>query len=416
MKKHVITQNDLKIYFNKQEIGPFLKKIKTPSFLYFEEEIQMRILHFYKEFNKSFKKSSPTICYAMKANSNPTILKIIKELDCGADIVSFGEMQKAIKAKIPVQKIIFSGVGKTRLEIKNALKLSKGKILSFNVESLSELGHILEEAKKSGLKARISLRLNPQVKTKTHKYISTGDLNHKFGLHFKEALKCLNIIKENCNLKLVGLSIHIGSQLSETLSTKLAVSELTKLIDEVNKRNMDLDFLDFGGGVGIDYEESEKPIALKEYFKCIKTALGPYAKNIASGKWKAVFEPGRFLVARSGILVAKVIRTKNNARKYFVIVDAGMNDLIRPALYESYHRIFLYPTRFGKKVLADIVGPICESSDFLANNRKITLPKEEDLVIIADAGAYGRSMGSTYNSRKETIEYLMTKKGTLKNI
>lgn len=416
MKKHVIRQDQNNIYYNKISLGPFLKKIKTPSYLYFEEEILKNINEFKNEFKNNFKGINPCICYAMKANSNAVILKTIQREGCGADIVSWGEMKKAITAKIPVGKIIFSGVGKTKFEINNALKISQGKIFSFNVESVAELWHILAESKKNGINARVSLRLNPRVKTKTHKYISTGDLNHKFGLNFNEAVVCLDIIKKNPELKLVGLSIHIGSQLKEMDSTYKAILELIKLLNEALERNQELEFLDFGGGVGIDYREEEKTVALGAYFKCIKKALGPYALNIESGKWKAVFEPGRFIVARSGILIGRIIRTKNNGKQHFVIVDAGMNDLIRPALYDSYHRIFLHPKRMGPKKLVDIVGPICESSDFLAVKRKMAIPLEDDFVFVADAGAYGKSMGSTYNSREETSEYLITKMGLLKKI
>lgn len=391
------------LYFENKALKEIASSRPTPFYLYSEATLTNN----YKIFSKSAHEAGikdQLICYALKANPNLALLKILNQSGCGADIVSGGELMRALEAGIHPNKIIFSGVGKTELEIKMALNCSDHGIFAFNVESTEELKMINSVAKELGKIARISIRFNPKIKANTHKHISTGNKTHKFGILKSDLMAALNDYSywEHCCL--VGLSVHIGSQLTDLKATKLALNSLFSLANEINKN---LEFIDVGGGLGIDYHESEagKVATIKDYMKLV----GSFAKKF---KCKIVFEPGRILMARTGVLVSRVIRCKTSDKHHFVVLDCGMNDLMRPSLYEAYHKIL--PEHLSDKTplfKTDVVGPICETADCFGTDRLLPMMVADDLVAIADAGAYGMSMSSNYNLRGKIEEVLLSKRG-----
>ncbi len=390
---------DNKLHFEKHNIHSLSTTYKTPFYIYSLPQI----LSNFNQFKNAAIKQGITnhlICYALKANSHSDIIQLLKNQDAGADIVSQGELVCALKNGIDPKKIVFSGVGKTEEEIKIALS---SQIYSINVESTDELETINTIAKQCSLKARVAFRLNPQVKTKTHQYISTGYDNHKFGIISKDIDLALKEKALWTHTDLVGLSIHIGSQLTCLEATKDALYELKELI---NNHQLNLEFIDVGGGLGIPYNPKErKTIAsVDDYMKIIKKCLD---KEINENV-KIIFEPGRYIVADAGALVTKVIRIKQSESYNFVIVDGGMNDFARTALYQAFHNILPSPYRVNSQnISTNIVGPICESSDFFAKNKEMPEIKKNDLLVIGDAGAYGYSMCSTYNLRKKPSEVIL---------
>ena len=390
-----------KLYFEDLNIKIATEKFRTPFYLYSEKELEKNVLEFVSQAKKL--DHDFLICYALKANPNNHLLNLLKEHNIGVDIVSAGELERALEVEIPSSNIIFSGVGKQDYEIGEAL--DKG-ILSINIESIEELRSINRIAKEKGMMANIGLRFNPQVETLTHKYISTGSGHHKFGMSHKEILE---VIKEqqlwsNCNL--IGLSIHIGSQLMELNATARAINKLSDLSQELK---IDFDFLDVGGGLGVDYLHTDCAPAISDYIKVINTNLK--AKNFK----RIILEPGRRLIASSGIFVSKVIRSKSTSGHNFMIIDGGMNDFARPSLYGATHMI--YPSRSnGDTQVYDVVGPVCETADTFASGLELPSLMPNEFLILADAGAYGRSMSSTYNLRKLPGEILYTKEGELLDI
>ncbi|MFZ4714102.1 MAG: diaminopimelate decarboxylase [Bacteriovoracaceae bacterium] len=403
-----LTYKNKSLYFDGVPLKEIAEKKKTPFYLYSEKTL----VNQYKTFISEAKKAGITdhqVCYALKANPNLEILKNLAKLGLGADIVSLGELMRAMQAGIPASKIIFSGVGKTELEINMALKCSEIGVYAFNVESVEELELISQCAQAQNLTARISFRLNPQVHAKTHKNISTGNKTHKFGLLEDDILKAINNPKLWKNCKLVGISIHIGSQLTELKATDQALKKLFALCIKIKQP---LEFIDVGGGLGIDYHESQsgKIATIKDYmglvgkhYKDLINKKVPYLK-----KPRILFEPGRILMARAGVLVTRVIRQKKSDKHQFVVIDGGMNDLLRPSLYEAYHRIL--PENFSPKdklTKYDVVGPICETSDCFGVDRLLPELKTGDLIAIADSGAYGHSMSSNYNLRGKPEEVLL---------
>lgn len=392
------------LHFDGNKIRKIASNKKTPFYLYSKKTLR----YYYKYFEQSAKKNkifSPLICYALKANSNEKILKILKSMGSGADVVSIGELKKALKAGITPEKIVFSGVGKTAEEILFALKCSKKGIYSFNVESIEELDLINKIAKKEKCIARVAFRLNPKVNAKTHKHISTGNKTHKFGILKEDIIEAINLNELWTHVVLVGLSIHIGSQLTELKATVKAIEELSKV---ALKFLTPLEFLDIGGGLGIDYtkEEKLKLASIDKYMEVVSKALEKYYYSQTDHRPRVLFEPGRIIVGKMGVLVAKVIRTKKSDLNHFTIIDAGMNDLIRPALYEAYHEI--YPEKLSKRLIkTDVVGPICETSDCFGSNRKLPDLNANEFIVIDNAGAYGKTMASTYNERKIIQEYII---------
>jgi len=389
------------LHFSGVSIKEVAKKHKTPFYLYSEEILSENYLDF---FHGALEAGlhHPLICFAVKSNSNKEFLKILASLGSGADIVSGGELLRALEAGIPANKIVFSGVGKTAEEIELGLK--KG-VYSFNIESIEELELINTLARKLKKTARICFRFNPEVESKTHKYISTGNKTHKFGILKRDILKTLKNKKYWTHSRPVGLSIHIGSQLLDLRATKKAIERMCALALE---SKVNYEFLDVGGGLGIDYhpEETPKVPKISDYMNMIHQTLEKNYYSQTTNLPRVVFEPGRRISAKTGILVMSVLRNKVSENNHFTILDGGMNDMMRPSLYEAYHEIYPVSKSSRKPILSHIVGPICETSD-LFGTRKIAPMKAGDLVILRDAGAYGYSMGSTYNLRGRPAELLI---------
>ena len=368
------------------------KKYRTPFYCYSLAQLKK---NFYS-FCSAFKAAKPLICFSVKSNSNLALLKELKKMGSGADVVSSGELLKAIKAGISVKKIVFSGVGKTEEEIKLAIKK---KVLLINIESESEANLINKISKRMKKATSVGIRLNPNITGKTNKKISTGGKNDKFGLSYKD---CLNLCKKANNFKNLnfeGISVHIGSQITNVKPFRQVLGVLNKLINETK---INFKFIDLGGGMGISYSNREKKLDLHLYAKQVN-------KFLKNKKTQIIFEPGRFIIANTSALISKVTYIKKNKDKLFIILDAGMNDLIRPALYNANHKIIPLK-KSNKKITGNVefVGPICESSDVFLKQKGFPKIKEGDCVAITDVGAYGMSLASNYNMRPIIAEILVS--------
>jgi diaminopimelate decarboxylase len=386
------------------------KKHATPFYVYSAKTLLSNYLEFYGEAQLAGL-IKPLICFALKSNPNKELLKLLAKEGSGADIVSGGELKRARSAGIPANRIVFSGVGKTEDEIKLALKEG---IYSFNVESIEELELIALLAKKLKKTARICFRINPMVKAKTHKYISTGNKTHKFGLLAKDILKASKNKSLWKHAKLVGLSVHIGSQLLDLKATQDAIMVMGELARKLPQS--DLEFLDVGGGLGVAYhpDELQKLPTTAKYMKVVSDALDKsYYKHFkVKPSTRVVFEPGRRIIAKAGFFVMSVLRQKISDDQRFLIVDGGMNDFMRPSLYDAYHGLLTFKEVTEKKKLVPthVVGPICETSDCFGHHRLLPVLKTGDKIILTDTGAYGFSMGSNYNLRGKPLELLVTGK------
>jgi diaminopimelate decarboxylase len=379
---------------------PYLaKKYGTPLYVYSAGQILDR----YRLFSNAFAHRDHLICYSVKANSNLSILKLLADQGSGFDIVSGGELERILQVnKKAARRVVFSGVGKTAPEIDLALAAG---ILIFNVESESEVALLAERARKRRVRARVALRVNPDVFAETHPYISTGLREHKFGIDITLARRVYQQAKQSRFLDPVGISVHIGSQIQTAEPFGAALEAVANLIPELEVDGIRIKFVDAGGGLGIDYlpgSSAFDPVA----------AMGKYAaaleRSLGGLEVRLLLEPGRFLVAQAGALLARVLNVKRNGAKTFVITDAGMNDLIRPALYQAYHEILpVVQDATSKAAIVDIVGPVCETGDFFARDRSLPEVKEGDLVAILDAGAYGMSLSSNYNTRPRPAEVLV---------
>ena len=370
-----------------------VKKYKTPFYCYSLSQLREN----FQNFSKTFKDVNPTICFSVKSNSNLTLLKELKKMGSGADVVSGGELLKAIKAGINVNKIVFSGVGKTHEEIKLAIKK---KVLLINMESENEANLINKISNQMSRITSVGLRLNPNVTGRTNKKISTGGKDDKFGLVYNDYVSICKKIKKMKNLRLEGLSVHIGSQITKIKPFKKVLNVINKII---NKTNINFKYIDLGGGVGIPYSTKDKKINLKEYARLVDR----FAKNRNA---KIIFEPGRFIAGNTSVLVSKITYIKKSNNKFFIILDAGMNDLMRPALYDAHHEII--PIRKNKKKIfgnIQFVGPVCESTDKFLSKKNFTEIKEGDCIAITNVGAYGMSLSSNYNSRPIIAEVLVNK-------
>ncbi len=395
VKSSPLSYLDSDLCFDNLKIAEIIKNNPTPFYLYSEKSIKESYQHFSQAASIL---PQTTICYAMKANGQLEILKLLARAGSGADIVSGNELRRALEAGIPASKIVFSGVGKTKEEIDYALSQD---IYSFNVESLEELEMINRLAKEKNQTARVSFRLNPKVMAKTHKHIATGDKIHKFGLLEQDILESLNQDIYYSHTKLVGLSIHIGSQLTELEATKKALKALCECALKIPHI---LEFLDVGGGLGINYEKDSATIDINEYMTLIQRELDPYYQK--NPQLNIVFEPGRILIARAGCFVTSIIRNKKTEGVNFMIVDGGMNDFMRPSLYNAYHEIF--PSiDLSEKISTDVVGPVCESTDIFAHERMLPLLKPGQFIAIADTGAYGFVLASNYNLRVKPCQILI---------
>ena len=369
----------------------------TPLYVYSAAQIA----HRFGLFQTAFAARPHTICYAVKANSSLAIMRLLAQQGAGFDIVSGGELERVRKAHKPaLDKVVFSGVGKQIWEIDAALKAN---ILLFNVESEAELYLLAARAEALGKTARFALRVNPDVFAETHPYISTGLSEHKFGIDIKQARAIYRKAAKSKWLDPAGVSVHIGSQIRKVDPFAAALTRVTSLIADLRKDGHNIRYIDAGGGLGIDYGTAEfNPAQQVAHYA---TAL---AKGLGSDPAHLLLEPGRFIVAQAGALLTRVLYIKKNGSKTFVITDAGMNDLIRPALYQAHHEIVPIKQPAGKSTLtADIVGPVCESGDFFARDRTLPAVKPGDLVLLLDAGAYGMSLTSNYNTRPRPAEILV---------
>ena len=368
------------------------KKYQTPFYCYSLAQLRNNFLR----FNNIFKNIKPIICFSVKSNSNLTLLRELRKIGSGADVVSIGELLKAIKAGINSKKIVFSGVGKTKEEIKKAIKK---RILLINVESESEAILINKVSKKLSKKTSIGIRLNPNISGNTHKKISTGSKYEKFGLLYSDCVNLCKKIQKMKNLKLEGLSVHIGSQITNIKPFKDMLSTLDKVI---KRTKIDFKFIDLGGGMGISYSNKEKKLNLKKYSQLVE-------KFMKNKNAKIIFEPGRVIVGDAGVLISKILYIKESANKKFIILDAGMNDLMRPALYNAKHQIIPLK-KTNKRFTGNIefVGPICESSDKFLNQKGFVKIKEGDYVSLTHVGAYGMSLSSNYNIRPTVAEVMVT--------
>jgi len=384
------------------------KIYKTPFYCYSLGQLQEN----YQNLKDSFKGINPLICFSIKANSNIKLLNELKKMGSGADVVSIGELLKAKKAGIKSNKIVFSGVGKTEEEILMAVRK---KVLLINVESENEVNLINRIAKKTSRKVDIGIRLNPNVAGKTHKKISTGGKQEKFGLTQYDFLNLCKKIRKMRNLNLAGISVHIGSQITSVDPFKKVLSIINKII---KKTKINFKFIDLGGGMGISYSKNEKPMNIKKYAKSIN-------KFLNNKDSKIIFEPGRFIIGNAAILIAKIIYIKKSSGKRFIVLDAGMNNLMRPALYDAYHQII--PLKKTNKLLKgniEFVGPICESSDKFSTEKRFQKIKEGDYVGLANVGAYGMALSSNYNTRPLIAEIMVSgskhkiirKRQSLKNL
>ena len=380
-----------KLTIDRFDIGYIARKYKTPIYCYSLKKINNNI----QTLKSCFKKINPLICYAVKANSNLSILKEIKKHNLGADVVSGGELMKALKAGIKPKKIVFSGVGKISEEIEYAVNKN---ILLINAESKSEILEIEKIAKKKKKIVNIGIRLNPNTDAKTLSQISTGKKENKFGVNQKVFLQLVNFVKKSKYINLRCLSVHIGSQI---LNHK-PYQKMLKVVNRILKKsNYNFEYIDLGGGMGIDYDHNNSKLDLKKYSQSIKEFL-------KTNNCKIIFEPGRFLVGNSAVLITKVIYIKEGYKKDFIILDAAMNDLMRPALYGSKHKIMpLNKTKRTSKKSYEFVGPICESTDTFSIVKNFQKLNEKDYLIICDVGAYGMSLASNYNVRPKPLEILI---------
>ena len=382
---------DNKLIIEKINVQDIAKKYGTPTYCYSYARLKKNI----NNFQKNFRSFSPLICFAVKSNTNVNLIREIKKFGLGADVVSKGELMMALKAGVSPKKIVFSGVGKTSEEINFAVEK---KILLINAESESEIREIDRVAKIKKRKVKIGIRLNPNTDAKTLSQISTGKKENKFGVNEKTFFKLVNFCKSSKNIDLKCLSVHIGSQILDYKPYEKMLKVIDRIIHKINHK---FEFIDLGGGMGISYKYEDKKLNYSKYSEIIK-------KFLKKHKSKIIFEPGRSIIGDTGILISKIIYIKKNDSKNFIILDAAMNDLMRPALYGAHHKIL--PSIKSKKKsnkTYEFVGPICESTDKFNTLKNFQELEEKDLIVICDVGAYGMSLSSNYNVRLKPSEILI---------
>ncbi len=391
---HDFEYHEGELYCEKVPVSRIAKEVGTPCYVY----SHATLLRHFRVYDGAFKNIPHVLAFAMKANSNLAILRLMAKEGSGVDIVSGGELFRALKAGVPPSKIVFAGVGKNADEIRDALKAD---ILMFNVESSAELRAIDEVAAGMGRTARVALRINPDIDPKTHPYISTGLKKSKFGIAADRALEEFKLASSLAHIEVVGVHKHIGSQLTEVTPFVEALKKVLKLVEGLKTAGIDIQYINIGGGLGITYADETPPRP-----QDLADAISPLVRDM---KVTLIMEPGRVIVGNAGILVTKVLYTKEGEAKRFMIVDAAMNDLIRPSLYGAYHEIrpLQQAATHGHKHTVDIVGPVCESGDFLAKDRPMPDAKPGDLLAVMSAGAYGFVMSSNYNSRPRVPEVLV---------
>ena len=388
---HFLYRNDI-LYAENIAVPTLVEQYGTPLYIYSRATLERH----WHAFNDDFDNYPHLICYAVKANPNLAVLDVVARLGSGFDIVSLGELERVLAVGVDAKKIVFAGVGKRRDEIERALDVG---ILSFNVESIAELKKIETISKEQRKRAPISIRVNPDIDAKTHPYISTGLKENKFGVNIEEAIDLFQYAAAAEHLTVQGIDCHIGSQLTSIEPFLAALDRILIIVDQLLQQNIHVHHLNLGGGIGVHYHD-ENPPHPKEYSKAIQQRLQNY-------QLKVILEPGRAIAANAGILVTKVEYLKKNHHKHFAIVDAAMNDILRPAIYSAYHDIIpVIPNKIAKTHSYDIVGPICETGDFLGKDRPLAL-QTDDLLAIRTAGAYCFTMSSNYNSRARAAEIMV---------
>jgi diaminopimelate decarboxylase len=371
------------------------ERFGTPLYVYSAEMIRERV----RAFQKAFRGVEHSICYSVKANSNLSILRMLRKLGCGFDVVSGGELERVLRAdRRGAKRVVFSGVGKTEAEIAAALKAG---ILLFNLESASELEAVAKCAAKGKRTAKIAFRVNPDVPADTHPYISTGLHKHKFGVPLGEAQALYARAAKEKYLQVAGVSVHIGSQITDFAPFGEAMTRVAELVRQLRGDGHAIKYVDAGGGMGIDYSgEADIALAIAEYARALTGPLRGLGVNL-------LLEPGRSIVGAAGVLLTRVLYRKTNGEKKFLVVDAGMNDLIRPSLYQAEHQIVPVVSGGPDVEVVDIVGPVCESGDFFARGREVPVVPEGELLAILDTGAYGMALASNYNTRPRAAEVLV---------
>ena len=387
-----------KLFFDQLDLEELSKGITTPFYLYSENLIKQNIKEYISQSD-----DKTLFCYSVKANSNLSILKLIASEGMGFDVVSMGELYRVIKAGCDTKKVVYSGVGKTRAEIRYALE---NNILCFNVESEGELFVINDEASAMGTTANISIRVNPDVAVESHPYISTGLKDNKFGITYKNALTLYIKASKLSSLNIIGIDFHIGSQITSIQPFIDSIKSIRSLVSDLKKENINITHIDVGGGLGISYE-GEDIVRKADYIKEITDSLRDLNVNI-------LFEPGRSVIGDCGLLVTQIQYIKESETKNFMIVDASMSELIRPPLYNAFHKITPILKRDKSHKKYDIVGPVCESADFLGKERSMN-SEVYDLLVIEDVGAYGFVLSSNYNTRPKPSEYIISN-GSIREI
>ncbi len=386
------TYKDNEMYCEDVPVKDIAAAVGTPFYLYSHATLERH----YLAFDRAFERADRLVCYSAKANSNMAVMKVFQKLGSGLDIVSGGELYRGLNAGFSPDRIVYSGVGKRDDEIDYALEAG---ILLFNVESMGELNRIDERAGRLGKQAAIAIRVNPDVDPKTHPYISTGLKKSKFGIDTETAIEAYRLAAQLAHIHPIGIDCHIGSQITETAPFSSALQSILALYTRLGEMGLDIAYLDMGGGLGITYAEETPPDP------------GNYAatiiKSLEGASLKLILEPGRVLVGNAGILVTKVLYRKSGQTKTFIIGDAGMNDLLRPSLYQAFHHVKPVHNSHRGNVIADLVGPICESGDFLAADRALPDADEGDLLAVMSAGAYGYTMSSNYCSRPRIPEVMV---------
>jgi len=389
---HFFKYRSGELYAEEVSVKQLAQKYGTPLYVYSYNTL----LRHFRAYDDAFDDYPHIISFAVKSNSNTAVLRLFAKNGGGADIVSGGELYVALTAGVPPKKIVYAGVGKTEEEIKYALRSG---ILMFNVESEDELREIDRVAGEMKMKAPVGLRINPDIDPETHPYIATGLKEHKFGIPIEDALEYYKLALRLKNITVLGVHKHIGSQITKVSPFVDALKRILVLIDELGIQGVEIKYLDIGGGLGISYRDEEPPVP-----KDLAKNLIPLLRG---RRLTLIIEPGRSIVGNAGILVAKTLYLKKGEEKEFLIVDAGMNDLIRPSLYNAYHHILPVVKNNRGMVLCDVVGPICESGDFLARERELRRVKRGEYLAVMSAGAYAFSMSSNYNSRPRAAEVLV---------
>ncbi len=389
---HFTYKNEL-LHAEDVNLEELAREVGTPAYVY----SQATLTRHFHAFRQAFADTDALVCYAVKANTNRAVMALFASLGGGADIVSGGELARALAAGVPAERIVYSGVGKTEAEMEAALTAG---ILMFNLESVQEMEVLDQVAGRLGLRAPVSFRVNPDVDAKTHPKITTGLAKNKFGLDVELALEQYKVAAKMPHLEVKGISCHIGSQLTEVRPFADALERLARLVDRLRAMGLSPRLLDLGGGLGITYRDENPPQPAEYASALLETAAGL--------GMRLVLEPGRVLVGNAGILLTRVLYTKTTPAKRFIVVDAAMNDLIRPSFYDSFHAIWPVAEQMGEEnQVADVVGPICETGDFLARDRRLPPFRRGDLMAVMSAGAYGFTMSSNYNSRPRAAEVMV---------